>query len=484
MPLAIPIPILSAALPELLMAGLICLIFGVDLFTPRAAKMRVGVLSLLGLLVVAAVTLAMWNQRAETFSGMFLLDGYALFFKLIFLAVTSLSILISLQYLKVEDINFGEYYGLMLFATLGMMIMAAGGDLISIYLGLELMSISIYVLVGFMKKDPSSQEAALKYFLLGAFTSAILLYGMALTYGLTGSTNLKEIAGALKMSPGFLDNPALTMAIVLVVVGFGFKIALVPFHMWAPDAYHGAPTSITAYMSVGVKAAAFAGLVRILLVGFSALDVKWNVLLWVLSAFSMTWGNVAAIAQTNIKRMLAYSSIAHAGYLLIGVVAGGRTGLTALLFYLAVYIFMNIGAFSMVILLCREGFRGDRIEDFQGLARVHPVAGLAFVVFFLSLAGIPPTAGFVAKLYIFGAAIEKGYVWLALIGVLNSAISVYYYFRVVMLMYMCDLKGIPRLSRSKALIAALLIMVGATFLLGVFPGPFIEAARASVMAFL
>ncbi|MFQ5895889.1 MAG: NADH-quinone oxidoreductase subunit N [Nitrospinota bacterium] len=483
------------AAPELAMTLLICAIFVADLFTARENKARLGVASLVGVVLVALLALLSWGQAPRsTFGGLLLVDNFAVFMKLVVLLGTGLSILISLHYLKVERINLGEFYGLLLSSALGMMIMAAGGDLITIYLGLELMSISIYILVGFIRHDELSREAALKYFLMGAFTSGVLLYGMALVYGLTGYTDLRSIAGALAAGRprGLLENPALILGLIMMVAGFGFKIALVPFHMWVPDAYTGAPTSVTAFMSVGTKAAAFAGLMRIFLVALEALGPKWNLLLWSLAAFTMLWGNIAAIVQSNLKRMLAYSSIAHAGYALMGLVASLRedgtfssTGMSAVLFYLVVYTFTNVGAFAMVILLCREGFRGDRIEDFQALGRTSPWAALIFVVFFLSLAGLPPTAGFVGKLYLFAAAIEQRYVWLAVIGVVGSAIGIYYYFRVVMVMYMYEPKGpAPILQNSPSLLAALFLMVALTFALAIFPGAFIDAARDSVTIFL
>jgi NADH-quinone oxidoreductase subunit N len=414
------------------------------------------------------------------FSGHYGVDNFAVFFKLVVVAVTALTILISLRYIIVEKINLAEYYSLILFASAGMIILAGGTDLITIYLGLELMSISIYVLAAFIKRDPKSIEAGLKYFLLGAFTSGIVLYGMALVYGMTGTTNLAQIASYLSTQAE--PNFPLVLAMILLITGFGFKVSLVPFHMWVPDVYEGAPTSVTAYMAAGTKAAGFAALIRIFMVALPLLQAQWTVLLWLLAVLTMTVGNVVAIAQNSVKRMLAYSSIAHAGYALIGVVAASDIGMTGVLFYLVAYVFMNIGAFSMIILLCKEGDRGDMLEDFTGLARTHPYAAFAFVVFFMSFAGIPPTAGFVGKLYLFAAAIKSGYIWLAVIGVVNSAISVYYYFRVASVMYMREPEGERVVSPSPALHAALAVMVVATVLLGLWPGPFIDGARSAVAA--
>lgn len=474
---------ISSILPELILTVLVCLIFVIDLFTPKSKKSWVGLFALLGIIAALIATVSMTGSTKLSFTNSWSVDSYAAFFKIIFLLVSALTILISFKYLNIEEINSGEFYGLIIFATLGMMIMASGADLMVIYLGLELMSFSIYVLAGFLRKDQKSTEAALKYFLLGAFSSGILLYGMALVYGIAGSTNLMEI-GKFSANSDILKNPVLILGTIFLVAGFGFKIAAVPFHMWTPDVYEGAPTSITAFMSVGPKAAAFAALGRIFILALAGSLPKWQILLWVLAAVTMTVGNVLAIAQTNIKRMLAYSSIAHAGYILIGFAVGNSVGTAAILLYILVYAFMNIGAFAMVILICRHGHRGDQITDFTGFAKKNPLAGLIFVIFFLSLAGIPPTGGFVAKFYLFAAAIEAKFLWLAIIGVLNSAVSLYYYFKVVMLMFMTEAEGEIPLSLSPALTLAIIIMVVATLLIGIYPGPFIEAAKASVLSLL
>lgn len=481
MPINIPFPDLSLILPEILLTILACFIFILDLFMPKGRKTWVGLYALGGIVGTFIFTLSMIGMSEISFSGSWAIDNYAVFFKIVFLLVTGLTILISLKYLNIEEINSGEFYGLLIFAIIGMMIMASGVDLMVIYLGLELMSFSIYILAGFIRKDHKSTEAALKYFLLGAFSSGILLYGMALIYGLTGTTNLQQIA-ALITQGDLLTNPGLIMATIFLVAGFGFKIAAVPFHMWAPDVYEGAPTSITAFMSVGPKAAVFAALGRVFIMTLAGLHPKWEILIWVLAAVTMSVGNILAIAQSNIKRMLAYSSIAHAGYILIGFVVGNSLGMAAILLYILVYTFMNVGAFAMVILICRRGHRGDQITDFTGFAKQNPIAGLMFVIFFLSLAGIPPTGGFVAKFYLFAAAIEANYIWLAIIAVVNSAVSLYYYFRVVMLMYMREPEGDIPLTMSPALTLAIFIMVAATVVIGVYPGPFIEAAKASVLS--
>lgn len=473
-------------LPEILITLAACVVLLADIVTQRQYKQRLGWGCVGAIVLTLVVMLLLPPGPGSIFAGMFLADSYTDFFRVLFLIAAALTVLISLRYLEDEATHSGEYYALLLFATAGMMFMAGGGDLITIYLGLELMSLSTYVLAGFMRRDVTSTEAALKYFLMGAFTSGILLYGLALIYGLTGSTNLSAVAQSLGGLS--LDNPALILATILLITGFGFKIAAVPFHMWAPDAYEGAPTSVTAYMSAAVKAAAFAGLGRVFIMALFPAAQHWQVLWWVLATLSMVLGNVVAIAQTSLKRMLAYSSISHAGYALIGIVAASQAkqalGLSSALFYLFVYVFTTMGTFSMIILLTHRGFRGDHISDFTGLGRTHPVAALMFIVFFLSLAGIPPTAGFVGKLVIFRAAIESGFVVLAVIGVVTSAIAAYYYFMVIKTMFMEQPTGQAELSPSRPLAVGLLIMVAATLLLGIFPNVLLKFAEESIKALL
>jgi len=478
------LPSLNLLMPEIILTFLGCLIFVVDPFVSKENKAFLGWLGLAGLIIAIFYSLGLWGKDEIIFSGMYAVDNFSVFFKILLLVVTILTILISLRYLKVEEINMGEYYGLIILTTLGMIIMSAGADLISIYLGLELMSLSLYVLTGFIRRDPKSQEAALKYFLLGAFTSGIILYGIALLYGITGTTNLNGISQYLTKE-GMTFSIPLILSMILLITGLGFKISFVPFHMWVPDVYEGAPTSITAYMSVGTKAAGFAALLRIFMIGIVILKPHWIILLWLLSVFTMTVGNIIAIAQKSLKRMLAYSSIAHAGYILVGFIAGNEIGLAAVLFYLIAYVFMNIAAFSMIILLCREGNRGDQISDFIGISKTNPYVAFAFIIIFMSLAGIPPTAGFVGKLYLFAAAIETHYIWLAIIGLLNTIFAVYYYFRVVMGMYMKEPEGEIILAPSSPMLNfALAVMVIAIIAIGVYPGPFIDAAKASILPFL
>ncbi|RMF83969.1 MAG: NADH-quinone oxidoreductase subunit N [Nitrospinota bacterium] len=487
MPITFPMPNFGAILPEIIILFMACVVLVVDFAMGKEHQRTwLGYLSLQGILgaMLASLAMLIGGKSLATFGGMFLVDGFALFFKLVFLLVAALTIMISLRYLEVEEASRGEYYVLVLLATLGMMIMAAGNELLTIYIALELMSFCLYVLIGFFKRELKSIEAALKYFLVGAFSSGILLYGLALLYGLTGETALPRIAAVLA-EKNLYGNPILILSMVLLIAGFGFKVSAVPFHMWAPDVYEGAPTSITAFLSVGSKAASFAALLRIFFVALGGSKANWEPLLWVLAVLTMTLGNLVAINQTNIKRLLAYSSIASAGYLLIGIVAGNEIGLASVLLYALVYGFMNIGCFALVILLCRDKQnRGEFISDFTGLARVQPYAAMAMVLFFLSLTGIPPTGGFVAKFYIFAAAIREGFVWLAIIGVANSAISLYYYFRVVMAMYMREPEKTVSFSYSPALTVAILVMAIGTLLIGVYPHPFLSAAKTAVTPLL
>jgi NADH-quinone oxidoreductase subunit N len=410
----------------------------------------------------------------------------------VFLIAAALTVLMSVRYLEVEGTRAGEYYFLILCATLGMMFMAGGTDLITLFIGLETMAISFYILTGFLKPSRRSNEAAVKYFLLGAFSLGILLYGMSLMYGLSGSTNLRTIATALV---GQERDPRIILAVILVVSGMGFKIAAVPFHMWAPDVYEGAPTPITALLSVGSKAASFAMLLRIFVEslptmrvslsaaptmgGVVAPDIGWGTLFYVLSVVTMTVGNFAALTQSNLKRMLAYSSIAHAGYLLIGAVAGTARGVTAMLVYLFVYAFMQLGAFAVLALMRRQDVVGDELKDLNGLFFRQPFAAVAMLLFMLSLGGIPPTAGFMGKFWLFGAAIESGYIWLAVIGVLNSAVSLYYYIRVVVYMMLKNEPSGSEPKQSPALAFAMVAAFVATLLLGIYPQPLFEFAQAS-----
>jgi NADH-quinone oxidoreductase subunit N len=463
-------------LPELTLTGGLLLLLLADLLTPRSKQ---GILTALSLFIVGATMASLFPFAGENLTvarGLIAVDGFGFFFKLIVLLAAGLTILMASRYLETEGSRRGEFYFLILCATLGMMFLASGVDLITIFIGLETMAVSFYILVGYLKPNRRSNEAAVKYFLLGAFSLGILLYGMSLLYGLTGSTNLRAIVSALAVqAPG----PLLMLALVLIIAGIGFKIAAVPFHMWAPDVYEGAPTPVTAFLSVGSKAASFAMLLRILFEGLPFLKAEWQVCFYMLAVLTMTAGNVLALTQSNVKRMLAYSSIAHAGYVLIGVVAATPRGIVAMLIYLMIYVFMQLGAFAVVTLLRREDVIGDELKDLSGLYVRSPLAATAMLLFMLSLAGIPPTAGFMGKFWLFGAAIEAGYIWLAVIGVLNSVLSLGYYARVVVFMFMKEESvGSPIVARP-ALATALIVATIGTLGLGLYPRPLFELAELS-----
>jgi len=430
-------------------------------------------------LALVGTVLAWWLCRESlggAFASSYVADHYGFFLKTVFLLSLFLSILISPVYAEREGFHFGEYYGLLYFAVCGMMFMASGTDLLVIYLGLELMSLSIYVLVAMGFRDPRSLEGALKYFLLGSLASAFLVMGLALIYGLSGSLNLFEIQKALS---GISSRTALLSGILFFLIALGFKVAMVPFHMWAPDAYEGAPTPITAFMSVAAKAAGFAAFGRIFLLAFAPAHELWVKFLVPFAVLTMFVGAMLAVVQTNIKRMLAYSSVAHAGYILLGLVAGTREGLSAVLLYLFVYAFMNIGAFGMVTLLQREAGIGENIFDYQGLAKLSPLPAFLMLLFMFSLAGIPPTAGFIGKFYVFRAAVHAGYPVLAVLAVLASTIAAYPYLRIVMLMYMKEPAGEIRTASSPYLWAALGLSALGVLLIGIYPGSLIHTVFSS-----
>jgi NADH-quinone oxidoreductase subunit N len=483
-------------LPELIVTAGAIVVLALDVLLPRRLSDDAGAipaadrvlmwLSIATVLAAGAALMPAWGHNLTIARGLMAVDGFALFFKLIFLGSAAITILMSARYLHFENTKPGEYYFLILCATLGMMFVAGGIDLITIFIGLETMAISFYVLAGYIRPSRRSNEAAIKYFVLGAFSLGILLYGMSILYGLTGTTHLRSMTNALAASGG----PMLLLGVTLLVAGLGFKIAAVPFHMWAPDVYEGSPTPITAFLSVGSKAASFAMLMRIFIEGLAAFRVDglgvllgqpfgWRAFFYALSVLTMTVGNVAALTQGNIKRMLAYSSIAHAGYILIGVVAGPPRGIEAALVYLAVYAFMQLGAFAVVVMLRRKDVIGDELKDLTGLSATHPGAAVAMLIFMLSLGGIPPTAGFMGKLWLFGAAIESGYIGLAVIGVINSALSLYYYVRVVVFMWIAEGSAGPVVKISGTIVAVLVVTVAGTLLFGVYPRALFDLARVS-----
>jgi len=469
-------------LPTLIVLGTALVVLLADLWTEGPDREGLGWIGIVGLLVAAVASATLWNTREVGFAGGYTIDRYTIFFNLIFALAGCLTLLMSMDYLERTDIKTGEYYALVLFAIAGMLMMAAGTDLIVIFLGLEVMSIAVYCLTGIWRRDMRSNEAALKYFLLGAFATGFLLFGIALIYGACGTTALGTVAAQLA-AKGSTPHGLIFAGVALLLVGFAFKVAAVPFHAWAPDVYQGAPTSVTALMAVGVKAAAFAAFARIFLHTLAPLATDWAGAMRVLAVLTMTVGNVIAIAQRNIKRLLAYSSISHAGYILIGMVAAGTDGGTAVLYYLLVYSFMTLGAFAVVIALGKRGEPNEDLDDYAGLGFKHPFLGFSMTVFMLSLAGVPTLAGFTGKFYLFTAAVDTGHVDLAIVGVLNSVISMYYYLGVPIRMYMADgPKEIPGTAHRPYLVATLLIASIGTVFLGLFPSWALELARSAYLS--
>ncbi|MDP9372023.1 MAG: NADH-quinone oxidoreductase subunit N [Chloroflexota bacterium] len=444
MPINAPSLDLGALAPFLVLvtgAGIALLL---DLFIPPSRRRLLGYFALATVLVAIGACVPLWSNNAPrlAFADMVNVDRFGLFFSLLTLVATALSILLAIDYLDRHDLNWGEYYPLILFTASGMLLLALANDLILLFISLEVLSIGLYILSGFARGQAGSQESAIKYFLLGSFSFGFLVYGTALVYGATGTTNFTGLGEALAAG-GVTDNPLLLVGLALLLVGFAFKLALAPFHMWTPDVYTGAPTTVTAFMSVGTKVTTFGALLRMILSGMPALSSEWAATLWALAIVTMILGNLAAITQRNIKRMLAYSSVGQAGYVLVAVVAAetqrrdvSDAALNGVLFYLLAYTFMNLGAFAVVIALARPGDeRLDLDRDYSGLAWRHPWLAGALALFMLSLGGIPPTAGFIGKLLVFRAAIEAGYWTLALVGVLTSVIALGFYLRVVIRMY-------------------------------------------------
>jgi NADH-quinone oxidoreductase subunit N len=477
---------------ELTLFGLGILL--IDFFVEARAKYLNAVLAVMGTLFSA---FTLWRLRVQLqiltemspqhpdllgFHNTLLVDSFFLYFSAIFLAATALVVLLSVRYMEIEGEHYGEYYALILFACVGMMFMASGIDLVVLFLGLETMALSFYALTGFLRRDKRSNEAALKYVLLGAFSSGILAYGFSLLYGMSSSTNIGEIGQmlgrrAMVSQMGGLTDWFTIVAFVTVAAGLFFKIAAVPFHQWAPDVYEGAPTPITAYVSVASKTASFALLLRLFIAVFGATHQSWMYIVAGVAVASLTWGNFAAITQTNVKRLLAYSSIAHVGFILLGLVGGNDTGFLGIAYYLFVYVFMTLGAFAVIIVLRRKGLIGDELEDLNGLYQRSPAAALLLLIFMLSLAGIPPTAGFMGKYYILQSLIETHHPVLAVIAALYIVPALYYYFRIVVHAWMKQPGDAPLPEMSPAQIVALTVTVFVSLAAGVYPEPFAQLAR-------
>lgn len=473
-------------LPELVLTVFGIIVMMVDpLLKPGASRKGLGLLSLAGTAgsIAAAFCQLAWMQRDPSFSspgwfGMVRVDHFAVFFHMLIPAISAVCILASLEYLDAQNIRSGEYYGLILFGTVGMVLMSSAIELVLIFIALEISSISTYVLAGYRRRTAGSAESSIKYFLLGSFATAFFLYGVALIFGATGSTNIPAIKVALA-APNAPSLLAIA-ATALMIVGLGFKVASAPFHIWTPDVYEGAPAPIVALMSTGPKAAAFAVLLRVL---FATTPTQWFWLIWISAALSMTLGNFGALVQNNVKRMLAYSSIAHAGYLLVAFAAAGDTGISAAIFYTAAYAAMNVGAFAVVSHFAAEGERYVSIDDFSGLGRRSPLLAFTLTIFMLSLIGIPATAGFLAKYYVFNSALAAAshptaLVWLTVIGLVNSAVASYYYLRLIVVMYMREpvvTEAPPQATVSMRL--ALVLAAIATIYLGVIPGRVLNSAE-------
>jgi NADH-quinone oxidoreductase subunit N len=450
-----------------------------EAFREPGERMPIGPLGAIGLVGAGIASAALWNSNATSF-GVVVADNFGLFITWILIVVGLLSLVFSAPTIEREGLPQGEYYALMLFAVAAMMLMATATDLLVIFLALEVLSLAVYVLTGIRRDNPSATEAAFKYFLLGGFSSAFFLYGIAFTYGVTGSTRLERI-GSLIAAQSTAPTPMQLLAVGLLLVGFAFKVSAVPFQMWTPDAYEGAPPAVTGFMSTGVKAAAFGAFVRVFLAAFEPLRGEWTDVVWIIAAATMIVGAVVGVVQSNVKRMLAYSSIAHAGFLLVALVSANDVGKGAVLFYLLAYAVANLGAFGIIALLDTAEWPNDRVSDYAGLWGEHPVLAALMTVFLLSLGGFPPLAGFIAKWYVFSAAIKAGYYWLAIIGVLTSVVSVFFYLRIVIMMYMTPTESparfpaVPRLAGAALVVSAILV-----FYLGILPTRVLNWAAASI----
>lgn len=470
---------LNAIVPMLCVTAAAIAAMVAEAFRSPGERMPIGPLGAIGLAGAAIASVLLWGHNASSF-GVVQADNFGLFVTGVLIVVGLLSLAFSGPTVEREHLPQGEYYALMLFAIAGMMLMATASDLLVIFLALEVLSLAVYVLTGIRRDSAIGTEAALKYFLLGAFSSAFFLYGIAFTYGVTGSTRLDRI-GSLIAAQALAPTPMQLLALGLLFVGFAFKVSAVPFHMWTPDAYEAAPPAVTGFMSTGVKAAAFAAFARVFLSAFEPLKAQWGPILWVVAAATMIVGTVVGVAQSSVKRMLAYSSIAHGGYLLVALLAANDIGKGAVLFYLLAYAVTNLGAFGVIVLLDNEDRPNDRVRDYAGLWNDHPALAALMTIFLLSLGGFPPLAGFIAKWYVFSAAVKAGYVWLAIIGVLTSVIAVFFYLRIVVMMYMtageqpARFPVVPRIAGFALIVSAVLVLY-----LGILPTRVLNWAAASI----
>lgn len=470
---------LNAIVPMLCVTAAAIAAMVAEAFRSPGERMPIGPLGAIGLSGAAIASVLLWGHNASSF-GVVQADNFGLFVTGVLIIVGLLSLAFSGPTIERERLPQGEYYALMLFAIVGMMLMATASDLLVIFLALEVLSLAVYVLTGIRRDSAAGTEAAMKYFLLGAFSSAFFLYGIAFTYGVTGSTRLDRI-GSLIAAQALAPTPMQLLALGLLLVGFAFKVSAVPFHMWTPDAYEAAPPAVTGFMSTGVKAAAFAAFVRVFLSAFEPLKAHWGPVLWAVAAATMIVGTMVGVAQTSVKRMLAYSSIAHGGYLLVAVLAANDIGKGAVLFYLLAYAVTNLGAFGVIAVLDNADRPNDRVRDYAGLWNDHPALAALMTIFLLSLGGFPPLAGFIAKWYVFSAAVKAGYTWLAILGVLTSVVAVFFYLRIVVMMYMTPsdqparFPAVPKIAGFALVVSAILV-----FYLGVLPTRVLDWAAASI----
>ena len=465
----------GSVIPQLILLILFLVQLIVDAFSKtKGKKSFIGYMSLTVYAVIMAISILSWGVKEVGFNGMVVYDSFTQFFNLLFAIIASLIILISPKYMDDQGRDRGEFYSLITASFLGMSLMVATTNLIIFLIALEIMSLSIYVLAGFEKEKARSTEAAFKYFILGGVASGIFLFGISLLYASTATVDIAKIGvmGDYK----FLS----IIGIVMILTGFLFKIAAVPFHMWTPDTYEGAPTPIAAYMAVGVKAAAFAGLIRILTVSLNSFNDEIEIVIWVIALLTMFTGNILAVIQSNIKRVLAYSSIAHAGYMLLGIIAYKNNGLSAVLYYLVVYAFADIGAFSILIALGKDGKAVETFEDIKGKALQHPLLGVSMLIFMFSLAGIPPFAGFIGKFFLFKSAIGAGYIYLSVLGILTSVFAVYYYLKVLIYMYMYPIEDNAKEPVNISVAIGLTIMTVGVLVLGLLPGRYIDIAVSAI----
>jgi NADH-quinone oxidoreductase subunit N len=467
---------ISLLVPEIALATLATALLFLGLIVPKESRHGLSWVCIIGLLGVLGFTLSGWNNQGTLYEGLFIVDQFAIFFKVTFIIAAFLVALGSQRYIdRIGDQS--EYYSMLAFATLGMMVMASAGDFITLYLGLELMTIAFIILVCFKRTDARSMEAGIKYILLAGMSSAVLLYGLSLVYGVSGSVVIMEVSQAVAQNP----SPALILGLIMLVAGLGFKISAVPFHMWAPDIYEGAPTPITAFLAAGSKAASFAVLLRVFVAALPGVWEYWTTLMAILAAVTIIVGNLVALPQTNIKRLLAYSSIAQAGYILVGLVTASEAGIKGVLFYAFLYVFATVGAFTVASYFYTVT-GSDEIKDYAGLSQRSPFMAAVLVICMLSMAGIPPLAGFVGKFYLF-ATVVNDYLWLAFIGLVMSMVSVYYYLKVALVMYRDEPADETPIKLSSPVAVTLLIAMTATLLIGIYPGPLSEVVNAAAHTF-